>query len=150
MGDKSETMILIGYYPTGAYKLFDPLSKKVFYCRDVYVAEGEQWAWKSEEGRTRKVPFDVEVFIELRTDHEGPDQIGLNDQHQREQRQRNLSRRFCKYEMTHDSNVTDEGELIHFALLADAAPLSLEEALQKSVWKIAMIDEINTIERNKT
>ncbi|XP_019416453.1 PREDICTED: uncharacterized protein LOC109327756 [Lupinus angustifolius] len=41
--DKSEAMILIGYHPTGAYKLYDPLKDKVQISRDVIVLEHENW-----------------------------------------------------------------------------------------------------------
>jgi hypothetical protein len=35
-------MILIGYHPTGAYKLYDPVTNKVHISRDVIVNENEQ------------------------------------------------------------------------------------------------------------
>lgn len=46
--------------------------------------------------------------------------------------------------------VTKEGELVHFALLVDAKPISHEEALQEHVWKNTMLAELNAIERNNT
>ncbi|CAJ2667520.1 unnamed protein product [Trifolium pratense] len=46
--DKSEIMILIGYHPTGAYKLYNPVTQKVHISRDVIVNEEEKWKWEKE------------------------------------------------------------------------------------------------------
>lgn len=37
--DKSEPLILIGYHPTSAYKLYDPVQKTIVISRDVIVDE---------------------------------------------------------------------------------------------------------------
>ncbi|MCH81780.1 hypothetical protein A2U01_0002572 [Trifolium medium] len=58
--------------------------------------------------------------------------------------------RLADCEVLPDSAVNNEGELIHFALLADAEPVNFNEALQLSVWKKAMIDELKSIEKNQT
>jgi hypothetical protein len=36
-------MILVGYHVTGAYKLYDPISKKMTFSRDVIVDEAKSW-----------------------------------------------------------------------------------------------------------
>ncbi|XP_073222566.1 uncharacterized protein [Cicer arietinum] len=41
--DKSEAMILVGYHPTGAYKLYDPTKGKIVVSRDVKITEQEYW-----------------------------------------------------------------------------------------------------------
>jgi len=41
--DKSEIMMLIGYHPTGAYKLHNPVTQKVHISRDVIMNEAEKW-----------------------------------------------------------------------------------------------------------
>jgi hypothetical protein len=58
--------------------------------------------------------------------------------------------RLADCEVLPDSVVSNEGELIHFALLADAEPVNFKEALQTSVWKQAMVEELNSIEKNPT
>ena len=68
----------------------------------------------------------------------------------RPQRNRHVSSRLEDCEVLPDSVVNDEGELIHFALLADAEPLNYKEAIQTEVWKKAMIEEIKAIEKNNT
>jgi len=47
LDDKSEKIILLGYHSTGAYKLYDPISKKVQVSRDVIVYENEAWKWET-------------------------------------------------------------------------------------------------------
>ena len=37
--DKSVPMILVGYHSTGAYRLYDPLTHKIFISRDVVIDE---------------------------------------------------------------------------------------------------------------
>ena len=46
--DKSEIMILIGYHPTSAYKLYNHVDLKGHISRDVIVNESEKWKWESE------------------------------------------------------------------------------------------------------
>jgi hypothetical protein len=41
--EKSEIMVLISYHPTGAYKLYNPITHKVHISRDVIVNELESW-----------------------------------------------------------------------------------------------------------
>ena len=43
LDDKAEPMILIGYHPTGAYKLYDPRMRKVVISRDVLIDETKGW-----------------------------------------------------------------------------------------------------------
>ncbi|KAK2441923.1 hypothetical protein QL285_013156 [Trifolium repens] len=47
LDDKSEQLVLIGYDPTGAYKMYNPTSQKVVISRDVIVDEKSQWQWDS-------------------------------------------------------------------------------------------------------
>lgn len=42
-------MILIGYHPTGVYRLYNPIANKIEISRDVTVLEDEHWNWDSFE-----------------------------------------------------------------------------------------------------
>ena len=42
--------------------------------------------------------------------------------------------RLADFEVFSDNSVTVEGELVHFALLADAEPISFEDAVKKEAW----------------
>ncbi|MCI18242.1 copia-type polyprotein, partial [Trifolium medium] len=68
----------------------------------------------------------------------------------RPQRTRQASNRLNDCEVIHDNAVNDEGELIHFALLADSEPIDFKEALKSDVWKRAMEEELKSIEKNQT
>jgi len=69
---------------------------------------------------------------------------------QRSQRQRSMPIRFGDYEVHSDSQINNEGDVIHFALMAVAEPINEVEALQHTVWKDVMIEELKSIEKNKT
>jgi hypothetical protein len=60
---------------------------------------------------------------------------------QRLQRNRHLPSRLVDCVVLPDSAVNNEGELIQFALLADAEPINFKDAMQTSVWKKAMLDD---------
>ncbi|XP_014522463.1 uncharacterized protein LOC106778967 [Vigna radiata var. radiata] len=60
------------------------------------------------------------------------------------------SSRFSDYEVYSDSAIDEEGSLIHIALMAEAEPVSVEDALRQPVWKNAIVEELNSIERNNT
>jgi hypothetical protein len=46
--------------------------------------------------------------------------------------------------------ITNEGDLVHLALFVDIEPLSYNDATKSPVWRKAMEDEIQSIERNNT
>ena len=54
------------------------------------------------------------------------------------------------FEIFPDNVVTDEGDLVHFALLAKAEPVNHQEALGQELWRKAMMEELQTIEKNQT
>jgi len=49
-----------------------------------------------------------------------------------------------------DDEVGSDGELVHFAMLADTEPLDYKAALCDKNWKEAMLDELNSIEKDQT
>ncbi|CAJ2627663.1 unnamed protein product [Trifolium pratense] len=68
----------------------------------------------------------------------------------RTQRTKRVPARLNDCEVTQDNAVNDEGDLIHFALLADSEPLNYRDALKSNVWKKAMEEELKSIEKNQT
>ena len=66
------------------------------------------------------------------------------------QRNRVLPTRLHDYEVVGDDEVTPDGELVHFSLLAGAEPINYSEALKINKWKLAMVEELQAIERNNT
>jgi len=43
--DKSESLILIGYHPTGAYRLFNPVNQQILISGDFVVDDNASWNW---------------------------------------------------------------------------------------------------------
>jgi hypothetical protein len=60
-----------------------------------------------------------------------------------------LPSRLADCEVLPNSVVNNEGELIHFALLADKELVNFTEALQMSKWKKAMMYELSPLKRTK-
>jgi len=154
--DKSEIMILTRYHPTGAYKLYNPVTQKVHISRDVKVNEAEKWKWESEpeyssETKQSYIYPDSSDESEGEEDHEET----IDDQEEitipaRPQRNKQAPVRLTDCEITYDNAVNDEGGLIHFALLAYAEPINYKEALKTNVWRRAMVEELQSIEKNQT
>ncbi|WVZ20588.1 hypothetical protein V8G54_007910, partial [Vigna mungo] len=60
------------------------------------------------------------------------------------------STRLANYEVYSDAGIDEEGDIIHLALIVGSEPLSVDEALSKSDWRGAMIEELKSIEKNQT
>ncbi|CAJ2645977.1 unnamed protein product [Trifolium pratense] len=172
--DKSEIMILIGYHPTGAYKLYNPVTQKVHISRDVIVNEEEKWKWEKEpvynselqstfiypsssdesDGGDEGEPA-ADTIQNQGTDNDGNMNLSSDDDDRihmiaRTQRTKRVPARLNDCEVTQDNAVNDEGDLIHFALLADSEPLNYRDALKSNVWNKAMEEELRSIEKNQT
>ncbi|MCI46293.1 hypothetical protein A2U01_0067533, partial [Trifolium medium] len=86
------------------------------------------------------------MFENQTIETEAPIQANNN----RPQRTRNMPARLQECEIALDSQVNDEGELVHYAFLADTEPVSMNEALSDPKWINAMTEELNSIEHNDT
>ncbi|BAT97493.1 hypothetical protein VIGAN_09095000, partial [Vigna angularis var. angularis] len=149
LDDKSETLILVGYYPTGAYRLYNPEKKQIVISRDVIADEVATFDWEKSEARSKagcvpswlkdKSPSTVE---QTTTDHE------VNNR--RSQRTRFPSTRLADHEVFADSDVTSSGDLVHFAFLVDTETLTWEQAVDIKEWNEAMLEELKAIEKNRT
>ena len=53
-------------------------------------------------------------------------------------------------EVNLDDEVDDNGDLIHFAFLAESKPVRLAHVIQHPKWQEAMIEEFMAIEKNNT
>lgn len=45
LDNKSETMIVVGYHKSEAYRLFNPIREKIIISRDIIIDENEAWKW---------------------------------------------------------------------------------------------------------
>lgn len=145
LDDKSEPLLLVGYRPTRAYKLYDPVHKCIVVSRDVVVDESATWNWNEE--RITAVPFHF-------PDEDPPtrdDPIQAPPQSERgSQRNRFPSSRLTDYEVFSDNAVAADGDLVHMAFMADIEPVSWQQAIQVKEWCDAMKEELHSIEKNGT
>lgn len=74
----------------------------------------------------------------------------LENTQRRLRRQSARPSRFSDYELYSDAGVNDEGDLVHMALMARTKLIDVDEALTQPLWKEAMIEELKSIEKNKT
>jgi len=75
-------MILIGYHGTSAYRLFNPIKRKVEINTDMLVCENELWGWEKQKGQLRLVIFEVDSHQEVKTrneEHNDSDIEGTDD-----------------------------------------------------------------------
>lgn len=63
-------MILGGYHPTRAYKLYNPIIEKLVVSRDVVIREVESWDWNQGGERTRVVP--IQAPLQFDSDEVNP------------------------------------------------------------------------------
>ncbi|GAU30874.1 hypothetical protein TSUD_15600 [Trifolium subterraneum] len=163
LDDKSEQLILIGYDATGAYKMYNPNSKKVVISTDVVVDEKSQWKWKSNVNKHIQVNLEdtvtnetvqpvvdqneeVDHVEEIHTSTDGEEEGDVR----RSTRTRFPSVRLTDHETILHNVVNDDGDLVHLAFMADTEPVNWHEALSDPNWKNAMNEEIRSIEKNNT
>src|ERR1044072_557364 len=153
LNDKSAMMILIGYHPTGAYKLLNPTTRKVTYSRDVIIDETSQWNWNDKASNkstttplltddyfeTAETPADDPPVEEEQEEvQHSPQPVNMNNTPQRPKRTRHLPSKFADYELFASKGLHVNEDLTHFALLADAEPIDHDDALSKEVWRVAI------------
>ena len=144
LDDKGEVMVLIGYHPTGAYKLWNPCVNKVEFSRDVIVDETEVFQWKALEYKSSKT-----VPIEL-CDNSSGDTAAGESSSSRPQRLWQQSTRLAGFELHPDSTITDDGELVYYALQVESEPVTFEQAIREAVWRDAIEKELAAIKGNET
>ncbi|XP_019465092.1 PREDICTED: uncharacterized protein LOC109363293 [Lupinus angustifolius] len=149
LDNRGEKLIFVGYHSTGAYKVYNPTTNTISYSRDLRFIEGEAWDWNesnetsNNSGRMMLDNIQTEEDAQINND----DQAVLRE---RPQRTRQLPPRLRDYELLDDSAITQEGDFVHMALLAEMEPVSFDQAIKEQCWIEAMKEEINSIEKNAT
>ena len=144
LDDKSTPQVLIGYHETGGYKLYDPNSEHVSTNRDVYVDESSSWDWmvaSTEANNISKIVLEKEDSV---------DQDTTDLTLRKSGRRSRLSSYLRDCDVTHDTVVTSDGNLVHSALSAESELITFEEAAKDGHWWRAMEEEIDSIKRNNT
>jgi hypothetical protein len=161
LDEKAEKCIFLGVSDVSkAYKLYNPLTKKIVTSRDVIFDEESTWEWNDQQptnvlyenddveqkqilapviprSSTDSIPTTAKDSPPVATVEEEEDQaVG---------RVRRRPAWMEDYEITGLSN-----PITHFALFADCDPTTFETAVKEEKWRKAMDDEINSIEKNDT
>ncbi|GAU44417.1 hypothetical protein TSUD_100640 [Trifolium subterraneum] len=124
LDDRSQPMVLLGYHPTGTSSM--PSTKLVLeetINEQVDVAENNQNNLPNGEP---------------------------NQMLRRSTRERVPSVRLDGYDVFPDQAITEAGELVNEAMIAELEPVTLDQALNDSNWKAAMVEELKSIEKNNT
>ncbi|CAJ2637099.1 unnamed protein product [Trifolium pratense] len=173
LDDRSEPMILVGYHVTGAYKLYNPTSKKMIYSRDVIVDEAKSWDWiagsstsrpqlsqisddetdtveSSDEIEETEAPVVANQDNNVIIDNEIDEATDNNNGTRKSNRTKKVPPRIQDCITANDNEVDEDGDLVHFALLAGAEPINYLEAMSNLKWKQAMEEELCAIEKNQT
>ena len=135
LDDRSTKYIFIGYDSRAkAYKLFDPLSKKIHVSRDVEFKEEDSWNWGIH---VEDVQEDQEKVIhDFSPPPSPPSHVGSPASSSLEDGPRTKKTRSLQelYEVTND--------LTLFCLFADCESIEFEDAYQDKKWRAAMDEEI--------
>lgn len=136
LDDRSESMVFLGYHPTGSYKLYDPKTKKIVMSRDVFFDEARGWNW-DENIPSRSTQLNLE-------EEQPKIPEPVQESHsQRPQRRRQAPARLDDYEVWPDTNITAEGDLLHLALFTESEPVIFDEAIRDVKWLAAMEEVFN-------
>ncbi|KAM7520343.1 hypothetical protein LguiB_019305 [Lonicera macranthoides] len=174
LDDKGEKCIFLGVSDESkAYKLYNPITKKIVISRDVVFDEENFWSWSNkgdgqritaifddenqpldgdcEEETQQQVPAALEPQVPQNTTPTTPISstrtVGQPDV-THSQRTKRRPAWMSDYEVAGIDQTEDP--LTHFVLFADCDPVAFEEAVKESKWQKAMNAEIEAIEKNKT
>ncbi|KAA0040718.1 integrase [Cucumis melo var. makuwa] len=156
LDDKSEKCIMVGYNENSkAYRLYNPVSRKIIISRDVIFSEDESWNW-SDDVDEAKIPFHVNIDenkvaqeleqaeIQAVESSSSSTPSSTSDNEISPRRMRSIQ------EIYNTTNRINDDHFANFALFAGVDPVTFDEAIQDEKWKIAMDQEIDAIRRNET
>lgn len=165
--NKSVKCILLGVSEESkAYRLYDPINKRIIVSRDVIFEEEKQWTWDQSHDEQLIVDLDSGDY-ENNQDLNEVDEAGSEEDSeeieenvpshsghavsgpsQSEPRVRKASNWMKDY--VSGEGLSEEENDVNFTLFAYADPLNFKEAVKSSKWRNAMDAEIKLIENNET
>ncbi len=159
--DKGEKCILLGYSDmTMGYRLYNPLTKKIIFSRDVIFEENESWVWEQPETSSNaELILEDEGSSQIREveiqpeDFRIPSPVHSSQRREDHSTERELSdMRPVRGRTMEDlyENTERLEDYTLYCLLMTSDPVNFEEATQESKWRKAMDEEIQAIEKNKT
>ena len=144
------------------YRLYNPITKKVIFSRDVIFEENESWNWdqtkasRSAELISEEETREVATEPQIPRDQQSPQRGSSSPQRYDTllQIERDFSdmkpRGTRSLEDLYENTEQVEEDITLYCLLMTSDPVSFEEANQEEKWRSAMDEEIRSIEKNKT
>ncbi|KAL8104868.1 hypothetical protein AgCh_028873 [Apium graveolens] len=135
-----------------AYKLYNPITKKVIISRDVIFNEEASWEWKNEKESSR-IFLDDDAFEPIEEEGSTPPTPPSNSPPSSSSSSSYESPPRKTRSMADLYGTTRrilEDEFVDFALYANADPVAFDDAAKENKWRQAMDQEIEAIERNQT
>ncbi|KAK0579794.1 hypothetical protein LWI29_031544 [Acer saccharum] len=144
------------------YRLYNPITKKVIFSRDVIFEENESWNWDQtkasrsaeliSEEETREVATEPQIPRDQQTPQRGSTSPQRYDTPLPIERDFSdmMPRGTRSLEDLYENTEQVEEDITLYCLLMTSDPVSFEEANQEEKWRSAMDDEIRSIEKNKT
>jgi hypothetical protein len=164
---KGEKCVLIGVSEESkAYRLYNPLTKRICISRDVVFDENSSWDWERKD-KGNSVALELadnettDVEKDAYSDEEESNEFGsVNEAAETslpeasetslQNIQRLRRRPVWMNDYTSGEEFSNEDTLAHLVLFAESDPIAFDEAIKDSKWRKAMNVEIEAIERNHT
>ncbi|TXG68000.1 hypothetical protein EZV62_009275 [Acer yangbiense] len=144
------------------YRLYNPVTKKVIFSRDVIFEENESWNWDQTkasrsaelmpEEETREMATEPQIPRDQQTPQRGSSSPQRYDAPLPIERDFSdmMPRGTRSLEDLYENTEQVEEDVTLYCLLMTSDPVSFEEANQEEKWRSAMDEEIRSIEKNKT
>lgn len=166
LDDKGEKCVLLRVSEESkAYRLYNPITKRICISRDMVFDEHSSYDWESTD---KENPMALELEDNGKADAEedahsgeGECESGSMDQVTEtllpetsetpiQSMHRSRRKPVWMIDYTSGEELADEDSLAHLALFAESDPITFDEAIKDSKWRKAMDAEIEAIERNHT
>lgn len=169
--DKSHCCVLLGVSEESkAYRLYNPISKRIIISRDVIFEEEEQWNWERsfEDDRRFDLEWEDGNGEEVEDSDDGSEEENVassvrdefsdgNEEDEVAPPMTPRVRRAPAYlnDFVSGDGLSDEGEEVqtHLALFASVVhsdPISFDEVVKEEKWRITMDAEMRSIGKNET
>lgn len=159
LDNKAVKCVLLGVSEESkAYRLFDPVSKRIVVSRDVVFVENEGWKWGEVTEKKQDTPAFIDKEDDMLQTDKNPaestmtapenDNSLLQDEQTDSPQQGRIIR---KPAYLQDYETGEELDVLDIAFLTQTKdPTCFEEAVKDTKWRNAMQLEIESIERNNT
>lgn len=173
LDDKSTKCVLLGVSEeTKAYRLYNPITKKIVVSRDVVFEEDEKWDWGNSGAEVKDDVLDwgdvdeiVESNMHSESEEENEEHVQTDAEHvvsssssnslERDEpsplEARNRRAPFWMDDYETGDGLSETEEMHNLVLYTYAGdPCSFEDAVRSLKWREAMDREISSIEKNGT